>query len=468
MLQLDPMKKIFTILLSFLALLISVSPALAIVDPLSVPNNKFGIHIFSENDLENASKLVNSTNGDWGYVTIVITENERNHDRWQKVFDQMRRQHLVPIIRIATKPKGEVWLKPDEAEINNWIAFLNSLNWVTQNRYVIISNEPNHAVEWGGEISPDEYAKYLKNFSAKLKAASPDFFILMSGLDASATNVAGTMDESKFLKQMITSEPDVFESIDGWNSHSYPNPGFSGMETDKGKGTVNTFEWELGVLKTLGVTKDFPVFITETGWSNKALSEEEIGKKLSYAYTSVWDDKKIVAVTPFILNYSEPPFDNFSWQKSDKSFYSFYDVVLKLNKTKGEPVQIESGTILGAFAQPLIPKGSDYLGLILARNTGESIWNQNEVYIGSDLVDVPIKSSSFQEVEPGKLGLVVFKAAAPDNTGIYTRSLFLVGKKNERITNSFPIEAVLIKLDKVQLQSFFDTIGSYFRSVLKI
>ncbi len=462
------MKKLFIFLVSIFTFFSSTSTTLAVVDPLAVPNNKFGIHIFSERDLDNAAKLVNSTGGDWGYVTFVITENERDHDRWQKAFDQMRRHHLVPIVRIATKPKGDVWEKPNDAEINNWIAFLNSLNWVTQNRYVIISNEPNHAVEWGGEINPEEYAKYLKTFSKALKTASSDFFVLPAGLDASATNIAGTMEESKFLRQMIVSEPDVFENIDGWNSHSYPNPAFSGLETDTGKGTINTFKWELAYLKSLGISRELPVFITETGWSKKNLDENEIGKKLSYAYTNIWKDNNIVAITPFILNYAEPPFDIFSWQKQDKSFYSFYDTVLGLIKTKGEPVQIESGTIVGAFAQPLIPKGSDYIGVILARNTGESIWNQNEVHIGSDLVDVPIKSSSFQEVEPGKLGLVVFKAAAPDSTGIYTRSLFLKGKKDERITNSFPIEAVLIKLDKVQIDAFFDTIRSYFRSIFKI
>lgn len=445
-----------------------ISPVLAIADPLSAPNNKFGIHIFNENDLENASKLVNSTNGDWGYVTFVIAENERDSERWQKAFDQMRRLHLIPIVRIATKPKGDIWEKPKEEEINNWIAFLNSLNWVTQNRYVIIGNEPNHAKEWGGTINASEYGKYLETFAKKLKEASPDFFVLQAGLDASATNVTGTMDETRFLKQMIFANPNVFENIDGWTSHSYPNPAFSGKETDRGKGTIRSFEWEVSTLKSLGVNKTLPIFITETGWSNQNLSENEIGEKLSYAFNNVWTDSKIVVVTPFILNYPQPPFGVFSWTKSDGSFYSFYDKVRNLAKIKGEPKQIEKGTILGAFAQPLIPTESDYVGVILAKNTGQSIWNQNQVSIGSDFVDIPLKSTTFTEVEPGKLGLILFKAASPESTGIYTRSLFLKGVDKERITNSFPIEAYIIKLDKVQINSFFDTIGSYFRSVLKI
>src|SRR3989344_1245178 len=113
--------KIFFIFLSFFVILFSsVKKTFAISDPISVPNNKFGIHITGENDLDSAYKLVNSNGGDWGYVTIVITEAERDRDRWQKVFDQMRRFHIIPIVRLATKAKGPVWEKPQEAEINNW------------------------------------------------------------------------------------------------------------------------------------------------------------------------------------------------------------------------------------------------------------------------------------------------------------------------------------------------------------
>lgn len=453
-------------MLAIITLILIVPTALAITDPLTVPNNKFGIHIFNEGDLENASKLVNSTNGDWGYVTFVIAENERDSERWQKAFDQMRRLHLMPVVRIATKPKGDVWEKPSEAEINNWTAFLNSLNWVAQNRYVIIGNEPNHAKEWGGTVNASEYGKYLETFAKKLKEASPDFFVLPAGLDASATNASGTMEEARFLRQMISANPNVFENIDGWTSHSYPNPAFSGKETDRGKGTVRSFEWETSTLKSLGMNKELPIFITETGWSNQNLSEREIGEKLSYAFTNVWTDSKIIAVTPFILNYPQKPFDVFSWTKSDGSFYSFFNTAKDLPKTTGKPKQIEKGSILGAFAQPLIPNGSDYLGLILAKNTGQSIWNQNEVSIGSDFVDLPLKSTTFTEIEPGKLGLILFKAASPETTGIYTRSLFLRGSDKERITNSFPIEAYLIKLDKVKISSFFDPILKYFQTLM--
>lgn len=456
------MKKLISIFFATLLLLFSNTSVYAVNDPASSPNNKIGIHIFSEKDLDNSEKLVNSGGGDWGYITIVITEAERDHDRWQQVFDEMRRRHLIPIIRLATKANGAIWNKPQEAEINNWVAFLNSLNWVIQNRYVIIGNEPNHAAEWGGTLDPQGYGAYLKEFSQKLKEASTDFFVLPAALDASAVNQKDTMEESKYLKLMYQADPTVFDSIDGWNSHSYPNPDYAGAETDTGKGSIQTYNWELLYLFSLGVPKQFPVFITETGWSNLKFGEAEIARKYTFAFLHVWNDPKVIAVTPFILNYPQSPFDFLSWQKKDGSFYSYYGALQQITKTAGKPMQIESGTIVGAFAQPVIPLGSDYIGAILARNTGQSIWNSNINKIAGDNSSVAFNNYVFNDIEPTRLGLIVFKSASPEATGIYSQSLFLTGSKGQRITNSFPIEAYVTVIDWAKIQEFFGNIASKF------
>ena len=429
-------KRLAILSLFAVVFLLSYKPIHAIVNPNDVPNNKFGIHIFSEKDLQNAASLVNSGGGDWGYVTFVITEAERDHDRWQKVFDQMRRLHLIPIVRLATKAEGSTWNAPQEAEINNWVGFLNSLNWVTQNRYVVINNEPNHAGEWGGRVDPAGYAKYLKQFSQKLKVASPDFFVLPAGLDPSSINSSSSMTENRFLSQMMSGEPDVFDYIDGWASHAYPN-----VSTD-------IFYHELGI-----IGKNLPVFITETGWPNNKYSEDQISLNLTRAFTNTWNDPKIVAVTPFILDYTTPPFDVFSWKKSDGSFYNFYSDIQKISKIKGTPKQIESGQIYAAFAQPVIITSMDFVGAILAKNTGQTIWTQGNIAIGNESGDFTLKTSSMRDIEPTKLGLIYFKAAESQNDGVYTNSLFLEGTDKKKITNSFSIEGWITTLDKSQIQT---------------
>jgi hypothetical protein len=459
------MKTLLIIIFSVMILFSIHSCVLAENLPQSVPNNKIGIHITDEKDLQDAAALVNSSGGDWGYVTFVITEAERDHDRWQQVFDQMRRLHLIPIIRIATKAEGDTWESPNDAEINNWIAFLNSLNWVVENRYVVIANEPNHANEWGGKIDPVAYATYLDKFAIALHTASPDFFVLPAGFDASAKNTTETMDETLFLKKMLIAEPKLLDNLDGWVSHSYPNPGFSGKETDTGRGTIDTFDWELNYLKTLGVTKDLPVFITETGWSNQKVDVDKISAKYDYAFKNVWNDGRVVAVTPFILNYPQAPFSEFSWRKTDGTFYPYYTGMQAITKIAGDPTQIVTGQILGAVAQPLIPIGSDFVGAILAKNTGQSIWNPVNVFVSGDTKDVSVKSYSFPNIEPTRLGLIVFKISAPETTGLYSKTLFLSDKNGKRITNSFPIEGLITKIDKMQITSFFARIGTYLQGL---
>lgn len=458
------MKKLIIILLTFTLLSITGSCVFAENNLTSVPNNKFGIHITDERDLTDAATLVNSSGGDWGYVTFVITEANRDHNRWQKVFDQMRRLHLIPIVRIASVAEGDIWKIPKEEEINNWVAFLNSLNWVIQNRYVVIGNEPNHAREWGGTLDPASYATYLNNFAGKLHQASGDFFVLPAGLDASAGNTKETMDEATFIKRMISSQPNLFENLDGWTSHSYPNPDFSGKATDTGRGTVWTFDWELSYLRSLEVYKDLPVFITETGWSNETTDPSSIGSMYDYAFKNVWNDKRVIAVTPFILNYPNAPFSAFSWKRTDSTLYPYFDGYKNIAKIQGDPIQIESGQILGALAQPIILSSSDFVGAVLAKNTGQSIWSTNNLIVVADNTDISFKNSLLFDIEPTRTGLIIFRAQTPQINGILLKSIYLTDQKGKRITNSFPIEALILKTDKMQVESFFARIGAYFQS----
>jgi hypothetical protein len=264
---------------------------------------------------------------------------------------------------------------------------------------------------------------------------------------------------------MLIAEPKLLDNLDGWVSHSYPNPGFSGKETDTGRGTIDTFDWELNYLKTLGVTKDLPVFITETGWSNQKVDVDKISAKYDYAFKNVWNDGRVVAVTPFILNYPQAPFSEFSWRKTDGTFYPYYTGMQAITKIAGDPTQIVTGQILGAVAQPLIPIGSDFVGAILAKNTGQSIWNPVNVFVSGDTKDVSVKSYSFPNIEPTRLGLIVFKISAPETTGLYSKTLFLSDKNGKRITNSFPIEGLITKIDKMQITSFFARIGTYLQGL---
>jgi len=357
-------------------------------DPLSIPNNKFGIHVAELSDLKDAQALVNSNGGDWGYVTIVIQDGDKNKDKWQEVFNEMRRRHLIPIVRIATHPEGAAWKIPQKEDANRWADFLNSLVWPIENRYVVLFNEPNHAKEWGNSINPEEYADVALIYARTFRAKSSDFFILPAGLDMSAASDGNALEASEYIKKMFASTPEFFKVIDGWTSHSYPNPAFSGSPFATGKGTIASFQWEIQFLNSLGINKKLPIFITETGWihnqapySRGILTPTTVGNNMVQAASGIWNDSRIVAITPFLLSYQGSPFDNFSWKKINSSeFYPQYDQYQKLIKTKGKPNQKESYAVKEPLFPDTLVTNSTYTLTSELTNTGQGILNAIDEY----------------------------------------------------------------------------------------
>ena len=122
----------------FIILLILIIPQTVYSFDENLPNNKFGIHLAvpDREDLIRAAELVNSSGGKWGYVPLVIQENDRDKKKWQEVFDQMRKLKLIPIIRLATQPQGGNWEAPSVDDIGGWIDFLQSLNWVVKDEEI--------------------------------------------------------------------------------------------------------------------------------------------------------------------------------------------------------------------------------------------------------------------------------------------------------------------------------------------
>jgi hypothetical protein len=408
--------------------------AYANYDPTTVPNNKYGIHIVDTNDIADVAPLVNSTGGDWGYVTMVLSDSERDHDRWQNIFNQMRRLHLIPIVRLATHTEGSGWVKPTKDRFYETVNLLNSLNWPTANRYVVLYNEPNHANEWGGTINPEEYADYLVTFAGELKRASPDYFILPAGLDASAATDGEAMDEAEYLKRMIAAKPEILTIIDGWTSHSYPNPGFSGSPYASGRGTLSTFDWELNYLQSLGPAKNLTVFITETGWQHSEgksfihslLSPDQVGTNLRVAAQLIWSDPRIAVVTPFLFNYQDIPFDHFSFkQLGSGAFYSQYYAYQEIVKLKGTPLQHESYTLLSDLVPKTLVANSTYTLTAKIKNEGQGIVDPKDGYelIISD--NFPVFIDPLPVVEPNDTGNITIHLKTPSTAGTFPVTISL-------------------------------------------
>lgn len=353
-------------------------------------NNKFGIHILEPTDLPKAAELVNSSGGDWGYVTTVLREKDMDQGKWQGFFDDCRKQHLIPLVRLATEslPEG-YWSKPTLPDLEKWPEFLGKLNWPVKQQIVIVFNEPNHTHEWGGQIDPQDYTLILARIIKLFKEKNENFFILNAGLDQAAGNTAKTRDELVFLQAMAQTVPGIFNQLDGWSSHSYPNYGFVGKPSDQGRATIRGYQWELAVLKNLGLEKELPVYITETGWPHREgveeaesfFAEHEVASFFQEAFALWQKDAAVKAVTPFVLNYPLPPFAHFSWLKEGGAPYTQFNQVLGISKERALPEQIQNYEITKVRIPDILP--TDYLyshGQIAIKNTGQWIMAEREEF----------------------------------------------------------------------------------------
>lgn len=329
------MKLIYLILILIFSLIMPVKIQ-AIVNPLETANNQIGIHIFDPNEIESAAKLVNSNGGEWGYITVPLRSDDRDREKWQKFMADCTKLKLIPIIRLSSTMTEKGWSLPTKWDSIDFANFLNDLDWPTQNRYVIIYNEPNHDSEWGGRIDPTHYAFVLDETIDIFKSRNPDFFILAAGLDMAAPNNAIHMAWRNYLNQMHLAKPEIFSKIDGWNSHAYPNYAFAGSPYDKHDHSIISYRWELEYIKKF-TSKDLPVFITETGWSNKALTDETIARYWQIAFSYIWTDKNIVAITPFVLQAGAPPFDTFCFLDGNSDQKPSYQTLYDLPKVCGTP-----------------------------------------------------------------------------------------------------------------------------------
>jgi len=353
------MRIIKTILL--VLVLISIMPffltkTYATYDPHSVANNIFGIHILFPEELDKAAQLVNSNSGDWGYVTIPIQASDKNIDKWQKFMDDCKKNHIIPIVRLATNGdyfSKTSWSKPTNNDIVDFANFLDSLSWPTQNRYVIVYNEPNRGDEWGGTPNASEYAQILDFAVQRFKQQNPDFFIISAGLDNASVNSSGeSINEFTYMSEMNDAVSGIFSEIDGLGSHSYPNPGFSAPPSNAREG-INSFYYQNNLVYSL-TDKYLPVFIGETGWSTTSVTYDQQKAYYQDAFKNYWNDSNIVAVTPFVLTAGQGSFEQFSFTKNTGNT-PLFDMYKGFSKTKGEPLLAKDFAISILKHNQLIP-----------------------------------------------------------------------------------------------------------------
>ncbi|MGB9706923.1 MAG: hypothetical protein ACPLXP_02530 [Microgenomates group bacterium] len=448
--------------------------------PTFAQGNKFGIHILEANEVDIAADLVNSSGGNWGYVTIVIREDDLNFQKWQNFMDKCRERHLIPLVRIATRQEDESWTAPLLEDAKKWAKFLNSLNWPVKDQYVIIFNEPNQAKEWGKKINPAEYARILDTFANELRQINPNFKILNAGFDLAALNSSSTMEAFQFWKKMEKEIPGIFNRLDGWASHSYPNHGFRGKPTDTGKTSIRGYQWELAILKKyFNLQKELPVFVTETGWvkDNLRFKKENLKSKnarfispelaadyFKLAFENLWlKDERIVAVTPFVLNYPQPPFAEFSWIGENGDRFPQYEIIKNLPKRSWWPPQEEKYELGDFIIPPFMLTEGVFKGTIPIKNLGQSILGEKGGFFFSPQTssqEISLTPATLSAIlKPYEEGLLDFQIKAATTPGQFTVGWEKIG--------SYQIKVFVPSLIKKVELSIWEKLFLTFTNILK-
>ena len=230
-------------------------------------------------------------------------------------------------------------------------------------------------------------------------------------------------------------------------------PGFSGSPYAYGKGTLATFLWELDLLKSLGLKKTLPVFITETGWQHsfgkqydtRLLSPDTLSSYLTAASQSIWQNPYIAAITPFVFNYQDYPFDHFSFKKLNApDFYTHYTAYRQIPKTKGVPRQRESVRTDTQLLPNSMVMQSTYTISTLLQNTGQSIFYTDKNYelrIRDNKRMFASMCDPIPELEPNEQGMVRCSLKAPNEEGNYTVTVSIIHGPND-----IPVEQTMVKI----------------------
>jgi hypothetical protein len=265
----------------------------------SVPNNIVGLNLarlHQDNFIWAASDIANANGGAWGYVTVLLTREDRDSELaaydLQQLLNRCFEAKLQPIVRVATRfdVDSGIWDRPTDDEPGRWRWLFEQVRWPNRLVWVVPANEPNLGREWGGQVDVASYARYLELFINTFAGAGADRFrVVNAPLNLSNAHQPPVMQDAfEFLAEHMELSPTVFERLPAWATNSYQVDGLG----DEQRFTHRGYEVELEA-----IGRDMPVIVTESGVLNRQ-NEAEVAQFFVQAYKDWQADRRVIAATP--------------------------------------------------------------------------------------------------------------------------------------------------------------------------
>jgi hypothetical protein len=289
------------------------------------PNNIVGLNLARLHQpryLRAAADVVNANGGAWGYVTILLTRQERDNELsamvLQQLLDRCFEARLLPIVRVATTFDVEtgIWERPTDDEPTRWRALFEQVRWPNRLVWVIPANEANLGREWGGEVDVVSYARYVEQFMNVFEGA--DRLRVVNGpMNLSNPHKLPEMQDAfDFLERQADLTPSYFERLPAWATNSYRVDGLG----EGARFTHKGYETELEF-----VGRDMPVIVAESGFLNHH-DDEAVARFFVQAYKEWQADRRVIAATPLIWDPDADDrwmftLDDFGGVESDSAAY---------------------------------------------------------------------------------------------------------------------------------------------------
>lgn len=317
-----------------------------------VANNRYGMYMVVDASslpmniqIPKIAELVNSNGGDWGYILFPLWIDNFDQGKWEEFFELTAQYHLTPIIQLQTSRVDPAYMVNN---LQKTATFLDSFYWATSCRYISVFNEPNNKDYWEETLDPAGYARILDKSLEIFKNTDENFFMMNAGFNASCRSGPRYMDEEEYLIAMNAEIPGIFSKLDGWATHPYPQPEFSGDYYNppswyEQRDQIKEYLWEQELLKNHFNVSGLPLFFTETGWAhaegNQPKSQYQSSSLTATyfddAFKNLWTEEDIVAITPFVFNLGS--FSNFNWIDHLEQGYAQCEVLKNIPKTAGAP-----------------------------------------------------------------------------------------------------------------------------------
>ena len=228
----------------------------------------------------------------WPYVDR--GEGRYDWDHFDRILRHAENQGLRVIARLGLVP---AWARPPTEEK------VTSLTYLPYDRFeafaafvgafvaryrgqvddVIIWNEPNLSLEWGGRPpDPEAYAELLRLSSDAARAANPDVRVLAGALAPTLETSGSAMSDLTFLERLY--DAGAAESFDALAVHTY---GFTAPPDDPPAPDVINFR-RVELLRAIMVRHgdaETPIVITESGWSDDPRWTNAVRPGQRIAYT---------------------------------------------------------------------------------------------------------------------------------------------------------------------------------------